>query len=257
MYHLKTKVLITLSMVILLTSSVFAVEVLKSSALNGGVQVWWEGEDFDDIAADGTMKQSADSTVQPPVADAFGDDYIAHEGPDVPLDLNSIFVEYQVGSAVSTGGDWYMWMRESHDRRVDPEPGDGRLQNSCWIQVNGMPDNPDAFDAALHRIGQSTGFPAFPDLWRWIGTSETGADVEQGAVNGLLITLNGDGNDVIRIYSREGRPEVTTWVHDVLMISTVDFVPTDDDYIAAEGPTTTAVQPASLSTTWGKIKDAR
>lgn len=222
------------------------------SALNGGQQIWWEGEDFDDIATDGTMKLSAEATVQPPLESAFGDDYISHEGVDNTLpNMDTAFVEYQL-DFVSTGGTWFLWMRVSHDRRLAEN---GRLENSCWVQVNGVPDNPDGFDNALHRIGQTTGLSSVvSDLWIWAGTSETGSDATQGRLNGLAITLNGDGTDVLRVYNREGRATPTTWVHDVVMISTVDLVPTDGDYEGANP--VSAVEPSSkLSTTWGKIKE--
>lgn len=256
MYRFKTGILIgfnTLVMIVFLTMPLFAVSQYRNSALNGGEQIWWEAEDFDKIAADGTMKLKADSIVQPPLSGAFGDDYIVHQGiADVPANMDTAFVEYQLGF-VSKGGTWFMWMRESHDRRAG---ADGRLQNSCWIQVNSVPDNPAGFDNAKHRIGQTTGFPSVPDLWVWAGYSETGAGAEQGRLNGLLITLKGDGKDVIRVYSREGRSEPSTWAHDVLMISTVDFVPKDDNYLTAESGV--PVQPAGkLPMIWGRIKDAR
>ena len=242
---------ISLIIIVLLALPTFAISKYKKSTLNGGEQFWWEAEDFDKIASDGTMKLSANSTVKPKVDGAFGNEYIAHEGTaDLPANMDSAFVEYRL-TFISKGGTWYMWMRESHDRRAG---ADGRLQNSCLIQVNGVPDTPAGFDPAKHRIGQTTGFPAVPDLWVWAGFSETGAGAEQGRLKGFQATLKGDRKDVIRVYSREGRPEVTTWLQDAVMISSVDFIPKDDNYRNAES--VAPVQPASkLPMTWGEIKE--
>jgi len=56
------------------------------------------------------------------------------------------------------------------------------------------------------------------------------------------------------IYHREGDVDNSTMCADVVMISTVDFVPIDEDY----GKASLAVDPASkLTSRWAELKIGR
>jgi hypothetical protein len=63
------------------------------------------------------------------------------------------------------------------------------------------------------------------------------------------------GENTFMIYHREGAVANNTLCTDVLMISTVDFVPTDADY---DNAAPELVEPRDkLTTTWAQLKTKR
>jgi hypothetical protein len=90
--------------------------------------------------------------------------------------------------------------------------------------------------------------------WTWIGDSAQPANLQGQPGGGLTNGLKRDfkaGENTFTIYHREGGASNNTLCTDVLMVSTVDFVPTDADYENAA----LSVEPVrKLTTTWGQLK---
>jgi hypothetical protein len=226
---------------------------MKISRLNGGVQYWWEAEDFDarDEAVFVLHNEPA-STVKD-LPGASGGAYIVHNAPNPPN--NSIpgkdeaFVKYLIN--ITAGGAYFIWARSSWDRAPS-----GRTHNSFWVQVNGAPDTAK-FVRHVDSMGDANWLDKWDENnpWTWIGDSAQPVALQGqpggGLQNGLKRTLNA-GENTITIYHREGGLDGKAMCTDVLMISTVDFAPTDADY---EKASFAPVEPKDkLTTIWARMK---
>lgn len=231
-------------------TSAYAVTNVKESKLNGGQQYWWEAEDFDDRDEEFmVLKDEPDSSV-PDLPGASGDQYIVHISVNTtPPPEDSHFLEYKI--EVSKAGTYYVWVRASFDRT----PG-GRTHNSQFVQVNGKPAG---FVRHVNTIGDANWPDDIPadNPWTWVGDSSQPPNLVGapggGLTNGLAMDFDA-GENILRIYHREGAPAPNTWCTDVIMISTVDFLVTDEDY----GKAALAVEPVGkLATKWAQLKTDR
>jgi len=226
-----------------------AVKELKVSQLHGGDQYWWEAEDFDDRDATVMLLKDEEGSSVPGLPGAFGDQYIVFNSADKTVAVEgSHFLEYKLN--VGRGGQYYVWARASWDRT----PG-GRTHNSMFVQVNGQPPI-GTFNKHVNTLSDAN-WPAdapADNPWVWAGDSAQPQALQGvaggGLTNGLVMDLNA-GQNSFMIYHREGGVASNTLCTDVIMISTVDFVPTDDDYEGAS----LAVEPAGkLAATWAQLK---
>ena len=233
--------------------SVEAVEELKISQLNGGVQYWWEVEDFDERDDAVFFLNDEKGHAVDDLKGASGDSYLVHNSANPPNNLppadDVFFVKYTID--INSGGTYFLWARASWDRTPS-----GRTSNSFFIQVNGTPDL-GKFERHINTLGDATWLDAWEDNnpWTWIGDSAQPQALQGQAGGGLQNswkTRLDAGENTVMIYHREGALTAQTMCSDVLMVSTVDFMPTDDDFAkAAPLP----VQPRNkLATVWAKIK---
>lgn len=241
--------LVMLSIITVFVMSAGAVEELKISSLNGGAQYWWEAEDFDDRDEVVFVLNGEPASSVPDLPGAYGEEYLVHNTPNPPAAVEGTdFVEYKI--TLGKGGTYYVWIRASWDRT----PG-GRTHNSFWVQVNGKPEAPK-FVRWVDNMGDANWLDQWDvdNPWTWIGDSAQPAALQGQAGGGLTNGLARDfkaGENTFTIYHREGAAANNTLCTDVIMISTVDFVPTDADYEKASTP----VEPMSkLATTWAQLK---
>ena len=185
----------------------------------------------------------------PGLPGAFGGEYIVHNTPNPAAAVEGIdFVEYTIN--ISKGGAYYIWTRSSWDRTPA-----GRDYNSFYVQVNGQPQVA-SFARHFNTLGDAN-WPEGIDVnnpWTWIGDSAQPQALQGLAGGGLTNGLKMDfkaGQNTFMIYHREGAANNETLCTDVIMISTVDFAPTDEDYKIAA----LAVEPLSkLPVTWSQLK---
>lgn len=247
-----------LAIFLIITAFAISVEAaeVKTSQLNGGVQYWWQAEDFEDRDADTFVLGSEPGGGVPDLPGALGNDYLVHDSDNQTTAVEGEkFAKYTV--IIDAGGTYYLWTRASWDRT----PG-GRSHNSNYVQVNGQPAI-GAFERHVNSFGDAT----FPDVfdennpWMWIGDSRQPEALQGqpggGLANGLAMEFTAGENTVV-LYHREGgvgNPQ--TMCTDAFMMSTVDFVPTDADYEQATAPTTAAVESmGKLTITWAQLKRA-
>jgi hypothetical protein len=226
-----------------------AVKETKVSQLNGGEQYWWEAEDFDNRDDVVFVLSGEPGSSVPELPGASDGEYIVHNTPNPAAAVEGKdFVEYKI--TINKGGAYYVWARTSWDRT----PG-GRTHNSFYVQVNGQPEVAK-FARHLNTLGDANWLDDADQQnpWTWIGDSaQPAALVGQpgaGLANGLKMNFKA-GENTLMLYHREGAAANNTLCTDVIMISTVDFVPTDADY----GKAGLSVEPMSrLTTTWAQLK---
>ena len=242
-----------LFIVVLFATSASAIEELKVSQLNGGVQYWWEVEDFDERDDAVFFFNDEKGHAVDDLQGASGDRYLVHNSPNPPNNLppaeDVFFLEYTID--IDSGGTYFVWARTSWDRTPS-----GRTNNSFFVQVNGTPDL-GKFDRHINTLGDATWLDAWEDNnpWTWIGDSAQPQALQGqaggGLQNGWKTRLDA-GENTVMIYHREGGLNAQTMCSDALMISTVDFTPTDDDFTEA---VPLSVQPTNkLTTVWVRMK---
>ena len=140
-HNILTRIMNTIAVVfiiVLFVASTEAVEELKVSQLNGGVQYWWEVEEFDERDADVFFLNDEKGHLVDDLEGASGDSYLAHNSPNPPNNLppaeDVFFARYTI-DGIASGGTYFIWARASWDRNPS-----GRAHNSFFVQVNGTPD---------------------------------------------------------------------------------------------------------------------
>jgi hypothetical protein len=202
---------------LLLATSVHAVENFKISNYGGGHQIWFEAEEFDE-----RNPESDEFYLVVDQADAFGQVVTRAGGAG-----GMIRWTFDISTAGGTGGTWYFW-----GRVINPS------NNSDFMLVEGHPgdDLPNGppfpgtmsateFDNSQRIFEENMGPP-----WVWGSTIH-----EDGHIKELQ-----DGENSMYVYHRQGNGSVL-W--DVFMwTDDENYVPTDDDYRNAQ-----VVLPATAS----------
>lgn len=238
----------------LFVTSAEAVEELKVSQLNGGVQYWWEVEEFDERDEEVFFLNDEKGHLVDDLDGASGDAYLVHSAANPPNNLppaaDVFFAKYTIND-VTPAGTYFLWARTSWDRNPS-----GRAHNSFFVQVNETPDL-GKFDRHINTLGDATWLDKWDDKnpWTWIGDSAQPQALQGqaggGLQNGWKTRLDAGENTVV-LYHREGGINAQTMCSDVLMVSTVDFMPTDDDFAQA---VPLPVQPKNkLATVWARVK---
>ncbi|MCP4262187.1 MAG: discoidin domain-containing protein [Planctomycetes bacterium] len=190
---------------LLLATTVHAVENFKISSYEGGHQIWFEAEEFDERNPEGDQYYLVVDQ-----ADAFSQVVTRAGGAG-----GMIRWTFDISTAGGTGGTWYFW-----GRVINPS------NNSDFMLVEGHPgdDIPNGppfpgttsateFDNSQRVFEENMGPP-----WVW-GRS--------GHEDGHIKELQ-DGENSMYIYHRQGNNsvfwDVFLWTDDP------DYVPTDDDY---------------------------
>ena len=205
----------------LLLTLLFAVSAsaapVRESNLNGGTQVWIDTADFDErTMPEALVLGSEDAALAAPSQPWLGTDIVICVDQSDEAKAGA-FCKYNFESA-STGPAFVYSL-------IMDYRGGGQ---SWYVALNTGDENED------DRTKVSTG-----GAWEWAGGS-----------NGELQ----QGTNFVRISPREGGPGVET-LADIICVSTVEFAPTNDDYLAATA--TSAVQPdEKIATVWGSIKSS-
>jgi len=188
----------------LLTTPVHAVKNFKISGYEGGHQIWFEVEEFDERDPEGDQYY--------PVVDADGafGQAITRAGDEGGM----IRWTFDISTAGGKGGTWYFW-----GRVLNPE------NRSDFMLVEGHPGDP-VIPAGPPYPGTSSAtefdneddqiFEATDTTWDWWGNDNGSDKVLQ------------DGMNTMYIFHRQGNSSVF-W--DVFMwTDDPDYVPTDEDY---------------------------
>jgi len=215
----------------LLTISSYGVEVFKVSNYDGGHQIWFEAEAFDERSPNENYKLGKAENALKPKSGAFGD-IVTNAGGK-----GWLLYRFDISRAGGKGGEWRFW-----GRIINPN------NHSDWLWVLGddgkeIPDAEPTFDRADDIIFENDD----PD-WNWRG------DGDFGALAGHIKELQ-DGENVMMIWTRQSDLQVQ---YDVFMwADDQNYTPTDEDYINAKEATNLSVELNSkLATIWGMIKAA-
>ena len=219
-----------LSVLLLLAMSAHAVEEFKVSNYDGGHQIWFEAEDFDERSSNENYKLGIAEKALKPTNGAFGDivtNTTAGEG--------WLLYRFDISIAGGKAGDWRFV-----GRLINPN------NHSDWLWVlgddgNKIPEVKPAFVRPDDIIFENN-----TAVWTWVKDGDFGLD--GGTVNELQ-----DGENVMIIWYRGSSLEVQ---YDVFMwADDLDYTPTDDDYIKATPKKGLPVMPQErLAISWGRLK---
>ncbi len=226
--------LIVLVTTLLLATPVRAVKNFKISSYEGGHQIWFEAEEFDERNPEGDRYF--------PVVDqdgAFGRAVSRTGGAG-----GMIRWTFDISAAGGVGGTWYFW-----GRVINP------INQSDWMIVEGDPDDPEVpagppfpgttsateFTNGDDRVFDENNGPP----WTWGRSSHT-----EGHTKELQ-----NGENTMYIYHRQGDStvfwDVFMWTDDP------GYVPTDNDYRNAHlVPPSTAYNPVPPKGTTDVLRDA-
>jgi hypothetical protein len=192
---------------------------VRESNLNGGWQVWIDSADFDErTMPEVLVLGSEDAALAAAALPSLGTDIVICVDQSDEAKVGA-FMKYNFES--SQAGPAFVYSLIMDYR------GGGQ---SWYIALNTGDEN----EADRKKVSTS-------GEWGW-----------KTASNELWTLVQ--GTNFVRISPREGGPGVET-IADIFCVSTVEFAPTNDDYIAATS--TSAVEPdEKMATMWGSIKSS-
>lgn len=226
-----TLIAFVLAIVLLIPTALWAVEDFKVSQYEGGYQIWFEAEAFDERSPNENYKLGDEEGVLKPAEGAFGD-IVTNAGGQ-----GWLLYRFDISR---TGGEGGMWRFVG--RIINPNNA------SDWLWVLGddgdeIPQVAPAFVRPDHII-----FENDSATWTWRTDGDFGQD--GGTVNELQ-----DGENVMMIWTRGSN---LTDQYDVFMWTDVlAYKPNDEDYTNAKPMSALdlAVKPLEkLSTAWGSTK---
>jgi hypothetical protein len=227
--------LLVVSIVLLMSliMSSHAVDVFRVSQYNGGHQIWFEAEAFDDRDAQSKgdktkgFQLGSDTNVKAPKG-VSGDGIVVMAGSP----QNWMIYTFDISKAGGKGGTWYL-----RQKMINP------TNRSDWLWVLGddgdkIPTVTPAFDAGDDRV-----FEGAPVTFVW--------DMRNG--EGQVKELQ-DGENTMMVWWRES--DSTRFLDILVWADDIAYHPTDEDYAKAkEIVIGAAVEPAGkLTTTWADIK---
>ena len=205
-----------------LISDVQAVEKIRETHENGGRQIWIETGDFDRRDEEEHIKKVSEAD-----PNDRGEGYLAENSNGISINVpqakfgqassfnavkDKAFVEYDF--TVDKAGPAFGYVRVN-DLRPDGE-------QSLWIALN--------VAGGGDGLGLNT-----QDDWAWLG-GKLPADLVAGKNSAMIAKREGDERGAVIV--------------DIVVISTVEFRPTDDLFKQAA-----AIEPqGKLAVTWGNLK---
>jgi len=218
-----------LSVLLLSAVSAHAVKEFKVSNYDGGHQIWFEAEAFDERSPNENYKLGIAEKAKKPTAGAFGD-IVTNTGGK-----GWLLYRFDISRAKGKAGKWRFC-----GRVINPN------NHSDWLWVLGddgdkIPDAEPALVRPNHIIFENNS-----PTWTWRTDGDFGAD--GGTVNELQ-----KGENVMMIWTRQSDLEVE---YDVFMwADDLNYKPIDDDYIKATPKTELSVMPQEcLAISWGQLK---
>jgi hypothetical protein len=216
-------------LILTITLPAFAVKDFKVSKYNGGHQIWFEAEAFDDRSPNKNYKLGIAENALKPTDGAFGD-IVTNTGAD-----GWLLYRFDISKTGGKGGKWRFI-----GRIINP------ANASDWLWVLG--DDGDEIPKVAPAFVRPDDIIFENDTpnWAWVRDGDFGLD--GGTINVLK-----DGENVMMIWYRGSN---LTDQYDVFMwTDNLQYQPTDDDYINAEKGKTISIQPnINLTTTWGEMK---
>jgi hypothetical protein len=215
--------------ILALTLSAVAVDEFKVSQYNGGHQIWFEAEAFDERSPNENYKLGIAEKALEPNDGAFGD-IVTNTGGK-----GWLLYRFDISRCDGEGGMWRFV-----GRIINPSNA------SDWLWVLGDDGNEiPKVEPAFVRPDDIIFENNTPD-WAWVKDGDFGLD--GGTVNELQ-----DGENVMMIWTRGSN---LTDQYDVFMwADDLNYQPTDEDYINAETKLGLFVDPdGNLAITWGEIK---
>lgn len=226
---------------------------IKVSKINGGCQIWWEAEDFDERDPEEGCKLGEEAEGAKVMTEGFyGTDVIIFPGESGFGDLKDWWALYSFDLPPGAEpGTWYFWCRisfqgaahesTSHFLWVLNDPGDGDTVSKTRAGAGEIGDDDDRlFDDAV----------ILPSLeWAWHGKNPLN-DADK-SMRGLDKELQA-GRNVVMIWERESALDSTSM--DVMMFADDStYTPSDEDYESAV-PIAGVEPQGKLPLTWGQIK---
>ncbi|MDA1191052.1 MAG: hypothetical protein O3A46_05130 [Candidatus Poribacteria bacterium] len=209
--------------------SAFAVTEFKVSQYDGGHQIWFEAEAFDERSPNENYKLGDAENALKPTDGAFGD-IVTNAGGS-----GWLLYRFDISIAKGSAGPWRFI-----GRVINPSNA------SDWLWVLGddgdeIPQVAPAFIRPDHII-----FENDAATWTWVWDGDFGAD--GGTINELK-----NGENVMMIWTRGSnltdQYDVFTWADDPL------YRATDDDYINAVDKDALYVDPTGkTAVVWGSLK---
>ncbi|MFB3041094.1 MAG: hypothetical protein ACE1ZS_04705 [Candidatus Poribacteria bacterium] len=219
---------ITFCFILAIAAPSFAVKEMRVSQHDGGHQVWFQAEDFDERSPNENYKLGDAEGALKPIKGAFGD-IVTNTGGN-----GWLLYRFDISFAGGKGGDWRFI-----GRIINPSNA------SDWLWILGadgdkIPEVAPAFVRPDDIIFENN----TPD-WAWVRDGDFGLD--GGTINELQ-----DGENVMMIWTRGSN---LTDQYDVFMwADDIEYQPTDEDFENAK-LAKLAVQPNHrLTTTWAKLK---
>lgn len=220
---------LSMSISLLLVIPAYAVDVFKVSEYDGGHQIWFEAEAFDERSPNENYKLGDDEGALKPAKGAFGD-IVTNTGGE-----GWLLYRFDISRAGGKGGTWRFI-----GRIINPSNA------SDWLWVLGddgdeIPEVKPAFVRPDDIIFENN----TPD-WAWVKDGDFGQD--GGTVNELQ-----DGENVMMIWTRGSN---LTDQYDVFMwADDLNYTPTDDDYINATEKKSLSIEvEGRLADMWGRLK---
>ncbi len=219
-------------------SHIFAVEVFRVSNHDGGAQIWFEAEAFDQRLPEGDQHFPITGEGNAPDApdDAFGEAITRNGGAGGRLSYT-----FDISRADGKAGTWYFFGRvinpsnQSDYMLVDAHPDDDIPDGPPFPGGDGVAP----FDNADDRI-----FEQDTPAWAWVLTSHA-----EGHTKEL-----DDGENTMHIFHRQGNS--TRFIDVIVWVDDPAYLPTDDDYVAAKEKTSGlgVDDGGKLATVWGGLK---
>jgi len=218
---------ISLFLILLFAAKILAVEKWRESNYKGGWQIWIEAKDFDKREG-GTLKTLAEAELFQEWKEWF--------------DKNDPFLAEDI--VISRGG------KEGHLRYEFDAPivastnasVYARVQSTWEIQAGGLGTQSWFVGLNIEEMNNSLVLDA-PGKWSW--NTDRGNLPPKEKLKA--------GKNFVKVTPREWEPQRDPAI-DVIMVSDVDYKPTDEDFHNAK-PNGLAVQPeGKLATTWATIK---
>ena len=218
---------VSLLLAVLFAVPAAALEVWRESNIKNGWQIWIEAKDYDELTGDNLT--------------TLGDAGLLEEWK-AWFDENDPFLGEDI--VISRGG------ATGHLKYEFESPPGGAVEVSFYARVQ------STYDLQGGGIGTQSWFLGLnvedtvnmmildaPGQWSW--NTDRGATPPKEELQ--------PGKNFIMVIPREWEPNRDPAI-DVIMVSDVDYVPTDDDFLAAK-PAVEAVQPGGkLTTMWGAVK---
>ena len=217
-----------LSVLLFLSMSAHAVKEMKVSNYDGGHQVWFEAEHFDERSPNDNYKLGIAEKAKKPTAGAFGD-IVTNAGGQ-----GWLLYRFDISFAKGKAGDWRFI-----GRIINPN------NHSDWLWVLG--DDGDKIPEVAPGFVRPDDiiFENNTPTWTWVRDGDFGAD--GGTINKLQ-----DGENVMMIWTRgsslEDQYDVFMWAEDL------EYIPTDDDYINSEEAKLPVMPKECLAVSWGQLK---
>lgn len=220
---------VSLLLLLIVALSTDAVKEFKVSKYDGGHQIWFEAEHFDERSPNENYKLGIAEKALKPTDGAFGDIATNTGGK------GWLLYRFDISRAGGKAGKWRFI-----GRIINPSNA------SDWLWVLGddgdkIPEAEPAFVRPDDIIFENNS-----DTWTWRTDGDFGLD--GGTVNELQ-----KGENVMMIWTRGSN---LTDQYDVFMwADELDYKPTDEDYINANLQTDMPVQSQDkLAMVWGRLK---